>query len=153
MILRTAERYAQVFANLFIVLRDDDDEVAKLVHRLHPTIVVAADADEGMSRSLAAGIAAARDHPYIFVALADMPFVAPTTLQCLYDMLMPAGIVRPIYRGTPGHPVVFAREHYDALTRLKGDAGARTVIRDNPNALVQLWVNDDGVVRDIDRPD
>lgn len=152
MILRTAEQYGKVFSNLFVVVKDSDEEVSLILRPLHPTMIVAKNAHQGMGVSLAAGVESASEYPCIFIALADMPYIETTTLQRLYEILVPNGIVRPLYKGTPGHPVGFTREYYPALTQLQGDAGARDVIRNNPRALIQLWVNDAGVVRDVDQP-
>ena len=152
MLMRTAECYRETFGKLFVVLREDDEAVAKLVEPLEPTIVIAAEAAEGMGRSLAAGVAAAAEHPFVFIALADMPFIQSATLRQLLELAAPGCIVRPLYRGTPGHPVGFAEEHFDALKQLQGDQGAREVIRRHARSLVQLWTDDAGVVRDVDRP-
>lgn len=153
MLLRTAERYAETFDTLFVVIKKDDGDVARLVEPLQPTIVIAEDADQGMGRSLAAGIESAADHPFVFVALADMPFTRPSTLEQLLELAAPGCIVRPLYKGTPGHPVGFAQEYFEALTQLEGDQGAREVIRQHSRSLVQLWTDDPGVVRDVDRPE
>ena len=152
MVVRTAERYTQTFSKVFIVLRDDDEAVARLVEPLGPTIVIAHEAAQGMGRSLAAGIAAATDHPFVFIALADMPFAQASTLRQLLELAAPGCIARPLYRGTPGHPVGFAEEYFEALRQLEGDQGARDVIRRHSRSLVQLWTDDAGVVRDVDRP-
>lgn len=152
MLVRTAERYAETFNTLFVVVKQDDDAVARLVEPLEPTIVIAEEADQGMGRSLAAGVAAAASHPFVFIALADMPFTQPATLRGLLELAAPGCIVRPLYKGTPGHPVGFAQDYYEALTQLEGDQGAREVIRRHSRSLVQLWTDDAGVVRDVDRP-
>ena len=152
MVVRTAELYATSFSKLYIVLKQDDEAVARLVEPLKPAIVIAEDAAKGMGRSLAAGISAAAGHPFVFVALADMPFVQASTLRQLRDLAAPGCIVRPLYRGTPGHPVGFAADYFEALGQLKGDQGAREVIRRHSRSLVQFWTDDAGVVRDVDRP-
>jgi len=153
MILRTADQYKKVFSNLFIVIKESDEEISQILQPLHPSMVVAENAHEGMGASLAAGVESAADYPNLFIALADMPYVETNTLQRLYEILVPNGIVRPVYQGTPGHPVGFTREYYPELTMLQGDTGAREVIRNNLRSLVQLWVNDSGVLRDVDRPE
>ena len=152
MVLRTAQRYAETFSKLYVVLKEDDEAVARLVEPLRPTIVIARDAAQGMGRSLAAGIAAAADHPFVFVALADMPFARAATLGELLELAAPGCIVRPLYKGIPGHPVGFAQEYFESLGQLEGDQGAREMIRRHSRSLVQLWTDDAGVVRDVDRP-
>ena len=152
MVVRAAERYTEAFGKLFVVLKEEDEAVARLVEPLAPTIVIARDAALGMGRSLAAGISAVTDHPFAFIALADMPFVRPATLRQLLALAAPGCIVRPLYQGTPGHPVGFAEDYFEALRQLQGDQGAREVIRRHSRSLVQLWTDDPGVVRDVDQP-
>ena len=152
MLARTAARYAEVFTDVLVVVAPGDDDAAALVRPLGCAVVVADDAREGMGRSLAAGVAAARGHAHVFVGLADMPFVQATTLRRLRSLAGPGRIVRPMCRGRPGHPVGFAEDHFEALSRLRGDEGAREVVAANRRALVTLWTDDTGVTQDIDQP-
>ena len=152
MLARTAARYVEAFADVLVVVAPGDDDAATLVRPLGCAVVVAEDAREGMGRSLAAGIAAAPGHAHAFVALADMPFIEAATLRRLRGLVGPGRIVRPMFRGRPGHPVGFAEDHFEALSRLRGDEGAREVVAANPRALVTLWTDDTGVTRDIDEP-
>lgn len=152
MIARAVARYAAEFAALHVVLRPGDEAIADLIAPWQPRIVVAAHASEGMGHSLAAGVRALGECEQVVVALADMPFVAAETLRRLRAMMGPGRIARPMYRGVPGHPVAFSEVFLDELMALKGDQGARDVIRAHPDALVQWWVEDAGVVQDVDVP-
>ena len=152
MLARTAARYAEVFADLFVVLGPGDDDAAALLQGVSCTVVIAEDAREGMGRSLAAGADAARGHPHVFVGLADMPFVAVDTLRRLRALAGPRRIVRPMCRGAVGHPVGFAEDYFEALSELRGDQGAREVVAAHRRAVSTLWTEDTGVTRDIDVP-
>jgi molybdenum cofactor cytidylyltransferase len=116
------------------------------------------DADLGMGHSLASGARAAQDWDYLFVALADMPWVRPATLARLRSAMErhsdgAAIILQPVVDGRPGHPVGFSRAFFSALQQLRGDAGARAIVRANPSAIVPLQVDDPGILRDLDTPD
>ena len=63
------------------------------------------------------------------------------------------GIVQPVHGGQPGHPVRFPADLLPDLARLSGDSGGRDVVRANAARLLRLDVNDDGVLRDVDKPD
>lgn len=152
--------YAGAFDRCFLVLRPDDPEPtppADLAGSIE--IVRAADADQGMGHSLAAGAAAAAPGTYLFVALADMPWVEPATLQVLRAALeqalesSPDVIVQPVHAGRPGHPVGFAGRCRDALATLTGDVGARGVLERFPALRITVAVDDPGVLRDLDRPE
>lgn len=152
--------YAGAFDRCFLVLRPDDPEPtppADLAGSIE--VVHATDADLGMGHSLAAGAAAVDSSTYLFVALADMPWVAPATLHVLRAALeqalegSPDVIVQPVHAGRPGHPVGFAGRCRDALTTLAGDVGARAVLERFPELLIKVAVDDPGVLRDLDRPE
>jgi CTP:molybdopterin cytidylyltransferase MocA len=109
-----------------------------------------------MGHSLAAGIRqVAAQWAFACVALADMPFIEPRTLQELWRSFQtgPADcIVQPEFQGKPGHPVIFPRACFSFLVQLTGDHGARALLQDNSRMLIQVEVADQGVIKDVDRP-
>jgi molybdenum cofactor cytidylyltransferase len=106
-----------------------------------------------MGTSLAAGVRAAAEADGWVIALADMPFVRPETIaKIVKAMEQGAAIAAPKTGGQRGHPVGFARAFFEALSSLKGDAGAREVLKRYPDRIVLCEVDDPGVLRDIDQP-
>jgi molybdenum cofactor cytidylyltransferase len=106
-----------------------------------------------MGTSFAAGVRAAADAHGWVVALADMPFLRPETIRVVAQALSDgAAIAAPAYRGERGHPVGFARRFFDELASLRGDEGARELLKRYPNLLTLYDVDDPGVLRDIDKP-
>ena len=85
----------------------------------------------------------------VLVVLGDMPHVKPDTFRALAAALesgKPA--VVPVQDGRWGNPAGFARMHFPTLATLRGDAGARAVLRRIGPA--EILVQDAGVHRDID---
>lgn len=116
-------------------------------------IVVCAGAASGMGASLACGVAALPDVDGWVVALADMPFVRPESIEVVVGALRDgAAIVVPRYRGRRGHPVGFSRVFREALLALNADTGGRDIIARNEAHVTWIEVDDPGVVRDIDTP-
>ncbi len=112
-------------------------------------------AEHGMGQSLAVGVQhIERTTPQAIgcvVALADMPFIAPTTLAAVTGAIRAGHVVAaPTYEGRRGHPVGFARALFKLLTTLKGDQGARAVLEQHAVHLIE--VDDPGVEHDIDLP-
>ncbi len=141
-----------------IVVIDDAAGELEATLALEPvTICRNKCAAEGMASSLSVGAAAvARNSKGLLIALADMPFIRPSTLRTLLDRFIEAkyqAIVRPTYRGRAGHPVIFPAPLRASLVTLKGDSGGASIIRDNIDLLVEVPVEDPGVCRDIDRPE
>jgi molybdenum cofactor cytidylyltransferase len=112
-----------------------------------------ARADEGMGASLACAVVAAGPGRDYLVALADMPFIRPSTIAAVRDaMASGAKLVAPYFRARRGHPVGIAAQFYERLLALQGDAGARAVLEAHAGELTKIPCGDIGVLRDIDTP-
>ena len=112
-------------------------------------------ADTGQLSSVIAGLDAA-DRPgvhAILVTPVDMPLVRPATVAALLTAFSssPHPIVRATHRGRHGHPVIFGRAVFDALRRADPEIGARAVVR--AHSVLDVEVNDPGVLQDVDTPD
>ena len=144
-------RYQTGFESVLVVLRPEDRDWAGRLRGC--TTVFAPEAHLGMAHSLAAGIAAAKEFDGAFIALGDMPWIKPSTLEALRRSLNDRrAIVHPLHNGAPGHPVGFGQAHFKALMNLTGDAGAKAVLGENQQRIIAIDVADDGVIRDLDVP-
>jgi molybdenum cofactor cytidylyltransferase len=93
-------------------------------------VVVCDGWEEGQAASLRAGVAAVGSVDAAVVLLGDMPFVTPQVIAGAADHLTARwDAVRTLYRGVPGHPVVLGRRVLDAVPGLRGDVGARDLLR------------------------
>ena len=152
MVLHAAERLAAACSAGVVVVRPDDAALRELLAPTGLRCVVCERAADGMGHSLAAGVAAAASADGWLVALADMPFIAPRSYSAVIDALgRGARIARPVFRGEVGHPVGFSAPYRDALLALTGDAGARSILRVDPEAVCLCPVDDAAVVQDIDQ--
>ena len=115
-------------------------------------VVECARAHEGMGATLACGVEVTADASGWIVALADMPWISPATIGVVAAALDVGAIVVPAYRGRRGHPVGFARRHYEALAALQGDAGARSLLERHQHRVTVIDVDDPGIIRDVDTP-
>ena len=142
--------------DVFAVVRPDAQELADIFRGEGCKAVVCENAAEGMGASLACAVRAANAagaaDAYL-VALADMPFVRPSTIAALRDALA-AGepLVAPFFRARRGHPVGISAKFRKELEALEGDEGARKIIAANEQGLRKIPVGDPGVLRDIDTP-
>jgi len=110
--------------------------------------------EQGMITSLQCGIRAlpeAADGALVF--LVDHPVVKTQTIQTLVTRFKPAHIVLPWFESRRGHPVLFAREILDEVLELPASAGANVVVRRDPNRIIEVPVEDPGVLIDVDTPD
>jgi CTP:molybdopterin cytidylyltransferase MocA len=100
--------------------------------------IVAGDWEDGLSASLRAGLAAADGARYVVLQLVDTPDVGPDVIARVLTAARStaSGLARATYGGRPGHPVVLAERHVDALVEtLQGDAGARTFLAGRADVL------------------
>jgi molybdenum cofactor cytidylyltransferase len=117
------------------------------------TVILCVNADEGMGASLATAVAASGDVAGWVIALADMPYIRPETIaKIAASLIAGATIVAPAYRGARGHPVGVSARFRAQLESLRGDEGARSVLRENAALVKLIEVDDPGVCRDIDTP-
>lgn len=111
---------------------------------------------EGMSTSLQAGLAAVRECcPAIMVLLADQPFVDTAVVNRLLRSFHHSGkgICVPVHGGRRGLPVCFRHPFYDAIMQISGDRGARDIIRDHPEQVLQVNIDNPDCFYDIDTKD
>lgn len=103
-----------------------------------------------LGESIAAGVRRMCHWQGWIVHLADMPFVTETLFQQVAERMVAEGIIRPVWRGRPGHPVGFGRDTFTALSALTAEEGARGLLKEFP--VTTFEVDDEAVVRDIDLP-
>ncbi len=117
-------------------------------------VVHATDYAEGLSASLKAGIAAVPpDCAAAIVCLGDMPLVTGRMIDRLIAMYNPeAGrsIVLPTFRGKQGNPMLWDRRFFPEILQITGDSGARFLIGKHADAVVEVEMADDAVLRDFD---
>ncbi|MEM9009627.1 MAG: molybdopterin-binding/glycosyltransferase family 2 protein [Pseudomonadota bacterium] len=113
---------------------------------------------EGMAASLRAGIAAlpAKADAAV-ILLADMPEVTAAHIDRLIAAFSPED-GREICRaatadGRVGHPVLFGRRFFETLSQLSGDIGARPVVAEGADYLVDVATEGQGAVIDLDTPE
>jgi molybdenum cofactor cytidylyltransferase len=142
--------------NALAVVRPGARELRAVLERVGCTVVESENCAKGIGESLAAAVAASRDAAGWIVALGDMPFVRPGTIEAVRAQLeIGASIAAPLnaVTGERGHPVAFASTLRDELLALRGDYGARSVIMRHHDELVPVPVDDPGIFVDIDTPE
>ena len=138
---------------VIVCLHPGDEALAEQLTSPGITPTICPDAGQGMGASLAWGVGQARHWSGALIALGDMPEVRPATFCKVASHTFPGNICQPTWRGQGGHPVGFGRQFFASLQALTGDTGARSILAANREFLVQLAVNDPGILHDVDRPE
>lgn len=109
----------------------------------------------GQASSLRCGLTALEPEVRAAVILlGDQPSLAASTIRAALDLFARSGgrVVRTLYRGQPGHPVVLGREVWEAAMAIEGDRGARDLLAEHPEWVVTLE-RDEGAPVDLDTVD
>ena len=142
--------------DLLVVTGKDSMAIRAAVERegMAPRLIENPDPGAGQLSSLLTALRAI-DHPGVramLVALVDVPLVSADTVRAVLDAYRRSGapVVRPVWGGRHGHPVIFDRSVFDELRSADPHIGAKAVVRAHETAVVDVEVEDQGAFLDID---
>jgi molybdenum cofactor cytidylyltransferase len=140
-------------AGCVVVLGARAERMRRELAGLEVEVVVNVRWREGLSRSLAAGVAALpADARAALVLLADQAAVGPGDLALLHACWRrdPRRIVAASVDGLLGPPAILPRSVFADLRRLQGDRGARDLLRDPGRRATGICLA--AAALDVDRP-
>lgn len=117
---------------IVVVLGARAQEVRAGIELGQAEAVVCEDWDEGQAASLRCAIAAVADADAAVLTLGDMPRITPQVIARFAELAAEHGSqvrARAVYDGLPGHPVALGSAYFDQLAALRGDVGAREVLK------------------------
>ena len=91
----------------------------------------------------------------ILVCLVDHPLISAEVVRRVIGAFDGAKskIVIPTYRGRRGHPVIFPSTLYEELLAAPEDVGARAVVRAHEGDVVEVAVEEEGIVLNLNDPE
>jgi molybdenum cofactor cytidylyltransferase len=143
---------------IILVLGHEADRIKKSLPELPIKIVINPDYQQGMASSLRRGLLAMDPGSEAFlVLLADQPGIGPEIINTLISTFRQAdprrGIIRPVYRGRQGHPVLIGTQYLQEALQQQGDVGARRILLNHPGDILEIDMEEDAVLKDIDTPE
>ncbi|MGH8219861.1 MAG: nucleotidyltransferase family protein [Steroidobacteraceae bacterium] len=137
-----------------VVLGAHAAELSALLSHSPASVIVNREWSEGLGSSIRAGIA--RLPPSCEGALLTLADQAAVTAEDLKRIAgawrrEPGQIVAARYEGRLGVPAVFPRAEFPALTALRGDRGARDLLRRSRDRVIAIDLANAGI--DIDTPE
>lgn len=141
---------------VLVVLGYDADRIGAALPPGRCSIIANARYAEGMSRSLAAGLAAVPPAcGGVLIVLGDQPLISAALLDRLIGAARqhPGVIVAAAYGGQRGNPVYFPREDFGEVAAIEGDEGGRAVIARHLDRLRLVECGDVGSPLDADHPE
>jgi CTP:molybdopterin cytidylyltransferase MocA len=156
LIRRQAEVALLTGCAVVVTLPPDRPARGAALEGLAVTRVIVAEAAQGLSVSLAAGLAAVAPGRAALVLLADLPEITGDDLARMIALhaARPEAILRAVAEdGTPGHPVLFPAAILPELRAMTGDSGARDVLRRHAGRVVAVPLPGRRAVTDLDTPE
>ncbi len=111
--------------------------------------------DKGMFSSVQAGVGSFEEGiEGFFVLPADVPLVRPRTVLDLLEAFQrhSTAVVRPVFSGEAGHPVLLAGRLAPDLLHWTGTGGLRSFLQEGGFPAVDVEVADENVLFDLDTP-
>lgn len=118
-------------------------------------VLVNPNAESGMASSVVLGVESASPQARGYmIALGDMPLVRTASVEALCEAFLrkaaPTAICAPFFQEKRGNPVLFGNAYKQDLLHLSGDVGAKVLLKKYSDHVMEIAVNDEGIVRDID---
>lgn len=129
-VIQTVRR-AEIDA-VFITLGADARRIRQNSDLQDITVIAVDQWEEGLGRSLAAGVQAISTNPDIdacLVLLADQPFITSEHLNAMIREFDGRTIIASNYEGRAGVPCLFPRRFFSDLVALQGDQGAGQLLK------------------------
>lgn len=142
---------------VIVVTGHEREKVESVLRGLPVRLVHNPDYADGLGTSLKTGIAAVpQDSDAVIVCLGDMPQVDAALIDRLiaaFDPERGALVVVPSIDGRRGNPVVWSRRFFQDLMGIQGDVGARYLIGNYAESVVEVPVAGDAALTDVDTPE
>jgi molybdenum cofactor cytidylyltransferase len=137
-----------------VVLGAHANELAPLLKHSPVSVVINRGWREGIASSIRAGLKRVpAGSPGVLLMLADQAAVSGEDLRRLVGVwrAQPHCIVAAYFETITGVPAVFPREDFASLARLRGDEGARALLRGRSSRIVRFPLP--SAALDIDTPE
>jgi molybdenum cofactor cytidylyltransferase len=142
---------------VIVVTGHERERVEQALAGLAVQLVHNPDYAEGLGTSLKAGIAALPEvADGAVVCLGDMPQVDAGLIDKLiggFDPERGALVVVPSIEGRRGNPVLWSRRFFPDLMQIQGDIGARHLIGQYAEAVVEIPLASEAALTDVDTPE
>lgn len=144
-------------APVVVVLGHEAESVEAALTGLDVIFVGNPDYADGLSTSLRTGLSALpNEAPGAIIALGDMPGVTDADIDSLiaaFDPTAHHSICVPTHDGKRGNPVLWARRYFTEMASVAGDVGARHLIGENADQVIEVTRDNPGILIDLDTPE
>ena len=87
------------------------------------------------------------------ILLGDMPQIAPSDIASLKSAAKDRNaICVPVSNGKVGNPILWGAAYFTEMMQLTGDAGAKQLLAQHPECIVEVPIASDRIFTDVDTP-
>ena len=144
-------------AYMTVVTGFDEKKIVGALSGLNVNFVKNVNFREGLSSSLKAGLTNITPSPSaVIICLADMPKIQPEHLNQLIENFDPSKgfeICIPTNKGKRGNPVLIGSRFFPHIFETSGDFGAKHVMMQHPDKIVEVEIGTSDIHLDIDTQD
>jgi len=139
---------------VILVTGYEQDKIAEAVKDYNVQIINNTEYQTGIASTIKCGISAAsqKTEGYM-ICLGDMPYITMEYIKNLLDTFINSNtpsIIVPTFEGRRGNPVLFSKIFIDELSRMEGDKGARVVIDNHPDSIIEVQIPKETYFFDVD---
>jgi molybdenum cofactor cytidylyltransferase len=139
-------------STVVVGVRESPGPVAAEARGAGARLVVPDDVEAGPIATVQAALRMVEDADALLLHPVDHPLVEPETVRTLIRTAREspeAGVVVPAVGEETGHPVLFRSALFPELLEPDLEEGARTVVRRDRDRVLEVQVNDPGVLADL----
>ena len=140
---------------IIVVLGHENRKIKKIALKSKTiTFVINSQYLKGISTSIKCGLKKiSKKNIGFLIAHADMPLISKTILNTLCSALKSKNkeIFVPVYKKKVGNPLAFKYSMIKSLKKIKGDKGAKKLIKLNKSKVQMIKVNSKSILIDFDQ--
>ena len=139
---------------IIIILGYQNETIEKLIDKTSRVkFVFNSNYKEGISSSIKKGIKnLSEKNEAFFISLGDMPSINYNTYNQLIKYSKDKKVIVPLFKGQKGNPVLFPKSFEKKLLSIEGDSGAKKMLEINKKKVLNLEIDDPGIIKDLDVP-
>ena len=140
---------------LIIVLGHQKEIIERIIgNNKKIKFVINNNFNDGMASSIKIGLNhLSKNSVKFFVCLGDMPMINKNIYLQLIKAKSNKEIIVPNYKGKQGNPVLFSTSMKNKIMNIKGDIGAKKILKTNKDKVFNLEIDDYGIIKDYNTID
>lgn len=133
LILLAVQKALKLSSNVIVVLGEKSKVIKKEIEHLPIKIAINSNYKEGMGSSIAFGVSQLHTTNKVLIMLGDQPLIPLLHFKNLIETSNKHEdeIICSEYKNEYAVPTIFPNKYFQALKKLKGDKGAKQLLKDN----------------------